>query len=453
MLALLLGCHGLDWRDCDDGFECATLEVDGAAVEVVRHLGATDRVVVLASGGPGVSSIDELEWLVTNWGESDPVMWQDTTWVAMDNRGVGRSDPLECVGDDWYDDVRAREPVPADDQEAAALRASRDAFQAGCLADRSADELARLDSGTYADDLDAFREALDADTLDYIGFSAGTFVGGLYAARHPDGVGRFVLDGVVAPDSTRDRFLRGQTVGMEAALERYFARCAADPECPAGPDPAALFDRLLAAAAVAPLPAPTDPLGRSASRNELRWAAASMMYGPRDDQLSDALAAADAGDAALLLAAADDGWGFDGAHYDPSYQRYWGIGCADQPWPAGWTEDDVWAFGREMEAESPRIGWDILTGELTCLGWPAPSPTLSFSASTADPLLLVNGRHDPATPFAGAEAMRDALGNGSTILPFDGDGHVAMFTDDTWCAYGAEREFLLTGATSVTACP
>jgi pimeloyl-ACP methyl ester carboxylesterase len=451
-MLLLLACRALDWQECDDGFECATLDADGAAIAVVRHAGGTERVAVFASGGPGVSSIDEIEWLVPNWGDDDPELWQDTTWVAMDNRGVGRTDPLDCVGDDWYADVRWREPIPATEEDAAALRASRDAFQAGCLADTPADELARLDSATYADDLDTFRDALGADTLDFLGVSAGTYVGALYAARHPDGVGRFVLDGVVGPDATRDGFLRDQTAGMEAALQRFFERCDVDPDCPIGPDAAAVYDRVLAASLAAPIPAPSDAHGRVATRNEVRWAVASLLYGPYDEDLGAALAAADAGDGGPLLLAGDDGWGFDGEHYDPSYQRYWGIGCVDQPWPSDWTEDDVWAFGRELEAASPRIGSSILTGELTCLGWPAAAPEVSL-ASTAPPLWLVNGLYDPATPYDGAEAMQDALGNGSTLLPFDGDGHVAMFTDTTGCAYEAERAVLLTGTTSVEACP
>jgi pimeloyl-ACP methyl ester carboxylesterase len=449
-----------DWLPCenaDDGspvtFECATLD---GGVAAVRHVAEprSDQWAIVASGGPGGSSIDLLAGLVAgSFGDNDPDLWRAVNWMAIDNRGVGQSGQIACVGDDWFDDLRARDPNPADDAARDGLVASADAFRAGCLADRSADDLALLGTPTYADDLDALRASVGADTVDFLGFSYGTWIGAVYAATYPEHVGRFVLDGVVAPDGTRDVFLRGQAEGFEVALERFFDRCADDEDCAVHDDPAGTFDALLAQARAEPLPAPTDPDGRTLSANDLRWAAASTLYGPYDEDFAEALAAAAAGDAGPMLAIADSGWDRDpetGA-YGPTLQGYWAIGCVDVPWPDGWVDEDVWAFAAELDADWPRMGAALVTGELNCMDWPVSAPEPSLEAVDAAPLLLVGGAWDPATPLQGAYDLKDALGNESIVLEYAGDGHVAMFNDG--CTYVAERGWILDGEAPPESCP
>ncbi len=456
VLALLAGCNrtsdieaGLPWADCGDGFLCADFAHDGGDLSVAWHPGADPEAPIgfLGAGGPGGSSVSLTRSLVTVWGGSDPEMWLDKGWIGLDNRGTGGSDPIDCVDAAWFDALRAHEPVPRDDAEAAALAASRDAFQDGCLSDRDADGLAQLGTPQHVADLHALADALALDTFDFMGFSYGTWLAAVFAAEHPDRVGRFVLDGVVGPEQQRQMFLLEQAEGFELALERFFERCAEDVACPIREDPAGVYDRLLAAAALAPLPAPSDPDGRALTHNDLRWAITNLLYGPDDENIALGLAEADAGDAALLLAAADAGYGRDPVtgEYDPLLQRYWAIGCLDMPWPADWTDDDVFAFGADLDALFPRVGSTLLTGELSCLGWPVQADPVSVDAAGSPPMLLVNGANDPATPLSSAIDLRAALGNGSALLTFEGDGHVALFTDGSGCTYLAEREFVLSG--------
>lgn len=459
MVAVLAGCSrasdveaALAWSDCGDGLQCADFVNDGGTLAVAWHPGEERDAPVgfLGSGGPGGSSTSLVRSLVTVWGPEDPEMWLDRSWMGLDNRGTGGSDPITCVDGAWFDDLRSRSPVPADDAEAAGLAASRDAFQDGCLAERGEDGLAKLGTPTHAADLAALADVLALDTFDFMGFSYGTWLAAVFATEHPERVGRFVLDGVVGPEQVRDAFLLEQAAGFELALDRFFERCAADAECPIHEDPAGTYDRVLAAARVAPLPAPSDPDGRALTANDLRWAVTTMLYGPDDATIAWGLAEADpegGGDAALLLAAADAGWGRDPdtGEYDPLLQRYWAIGCLDAPWPDGWTDEDVYAFGAELDLLYPRIGSALLTGELTCVGWPVRADPVAIDARDAPPMLLANGAYDPATPLGGAVAMRGALGNGSALLTFEGEGHVAIFTDATGCTYSVEREFVLTG--------
>lgn len=450
--------EALPWADCGEGFQCATLRSGDADLAVTWHPSTvpSDGVLVMANGGPGASSIGLLRNVMYYWAEGDPELWSDRNWVAMDNRGVGQSAQVGCVDDDWFDTLRLLEPVPATEAEADVLRDGRDEFQAGCLDEQGEQGLADLGTPIYADDLDTLRDTLGQETLDLIGYSYGTWIGAVYATLYPDRVGRFVLDGVVAPQTTRDIALRGQTEGFELALERFFDRCAADPECPIHDDPAGVYDRLLAASAVTPLAAASDPWGRTLGRNDMRWSASTLLYDPDDEGLAQALAEADAGDAGLLLAGADDGWGRDPqtTAYGSTLRGYWAIGCLDLPWPEGWTDDDVWAFGASLDEGWPRLGSALLTGELTCAGWPVTAPETRIAAPEAPPLLLVGGLYDPATPWDGADVMIDALDNDSRLLTFEGDGHVAMFGDPSGCVYTQERAFLLYGDDpGVQVCP
>ena len=122
--------------------------------------------------------------------------------------------------------------------------------------------------------------------------------------------------------------------------------------------------------------------------------------------------------------------------------------------PDGWTDEDVWAYGTSLDEGWPRLGSALITGELNCSGWPVQAPPVSVAAPDAPPMLLVGGRYDPATPFAGAEAMQQALENDTRLLAYEGDGHVALFSDVTGCVYEQERSFLLYGDDPQTgSCP
>ncbi|MEZ4235001.1 MAG: alpha/beta hydrolase [Myxococcota bacterium] len=427
-----------------------TLPVDGGEVTVARHLARRDdaRTAVVIAGGPGDSSIALLRDLLLGGTYEDPELWLDETWLAIDNRGVGVSDPIACVDSAWFDAMRGLEPVPGDDDAADALRASRDAFRAGCLADRDEASLARLDTATYVADLEALRIATGARELDLLAYSYGTRVAAAYTAAHPDRVGRVVLDSVVAPTATRDGWLDPQAEGFEVSLHRFFERCATNEACAVRDDPEGAYRALLDAAAAAPLPAPTDPAGRSLTRNELRWGVFGLLYYPQDALLGQVLDRARGGDAANALLMADGGWGRDPVTglYDNVYSASWSIGGTDLPWPEGWTDEDVWAYGAQMEADYPLLGWSTLSGELVCSGWPVRSEPIDFSAPDAPPVLLVNSRYDPATPWANADALREALGNGSVLLTYEGDGHIAELSDASGCIGDAMSRFLRRGA-------
>jgi pimeloyl-ACP methyl ester carboxylesterase len=68
--------------------------------------------------------------------------------------------------------------------------------------------------------MDILRAALGEEKLHYLGKSYGTYLGTTYADLFPSKVGRFVLDGVVAPDLTAEEINLGQARGLRGSHPR-----------------------------------------------------------------------------------------------------------------------------------------------------------------------------------------------------------------------------------------
>jgi hypothetical protein len=72
---------------------------------------------------------------------------------------------------------------------------------------------------------------------------------------------------------------------------------------------------------------------------------------------------------------------------------------------------------------------------------------------SAPPVLVIGTTHDPATPYSGAVALTEQLGN-ATLLTMDGDGHTA-FGGNSACIDSATGSYLVTGTVPPegTVCP
>jgi pimeloyl-ACP methyl ester carboxylesterase len=95
-----------------------------------------------------------------------------------------------------------------------------------------------------------------------------------------------------------------------------------------------------------------------------------------------------------------------------------------------------------------------LSATVGCLGWPSPAsnPQRRLSA-TGTPTLLINSRHDPATPYLWAQNVAAQLGPKATLLTYDGWGHVVY--GRTACVTSAVDRYLIVLRTPApaTACP
>jgi pimeloyl-ACP methyl ester carboxylesterase len=195
--------------------------VKTAITRPVLPPGDDRRPLVLEPGGPGDPGTSFAWWFVD---ALPPDLLAHFYPVGWDPSGVGISDPpIDCGS-------FAATDLPS---------------VAACI-EGTGDLLTHVGAADAALDLEDVRRALGVERLDYLGFSYGTALGAVYAMAHPDRVGRFVLDGAIAPDAGDPHGpLAGHTPDyaadeLDAVIARFHERCALTTQCAARPDSAAL---------------------------------------------------------------------------------------------------------------------------------------------------------------------------------------------------------------------
>jgi pimeloyl-ACP methyl ester carboxylesterase len=208
---------------------CATLRVpedrtfkDGRAIELAvawvpstAKSPARDPVVLLA-GGPGQSALEAFPTLYPAFRD----ILRHRHVVLVDQRGVGKSSPLECPKTLNDEALRVLDTAGVD--EARRLTAA-------CLQEIGSNVDARAyTTSAYIADLEDVRRALGIAQFNLVGASYGTRVALEYLRRHPASTRTVVLDSVVPPSL----FLGNEHAkNLEAAVDAQFARCVADAEC------------------------------------------------------------------------------------------------------------------------------------------------------------------------------------------------------------------------------
>jgi pimeloyl-ACP methyl ester carboxylesterase len=165
----------------------------------------------LVAGGPGQGSIHGFAPLLSAFAG----IRRERDIVMVDQRGTGGSNRLDCAMPDDALESGALEPAELRDlaQECLPTLRGRPEFYTTSIAVR---------------DLDAVRAALGYPRVNVYGGSYGTRVAQHYARRYPQQVRTLVLDGVVPPALA---LVPGIAIESQRALDRVYARCAADAEC------------------------------------------------------------------------------------------------------------------------------------------------------------------------------------------------------------------------------
>lgn len=153
--------------------------------------------------------------------------------VAVDPRGVARSEPVECLTGKQMDTYTEVDQTPDDASETQKLTTSLKGFAQGCEK-HSAKILPHVSTVEAARDMDVLRGILGDKKLNYVGASYGTFLGATYAGLFPDRVGRLVLDGAMDPSLSSLEMNRDQTAGFETAFQSFAADCIKHKNCPLG---------------------------------------------------------------------------------------------------------------------------------------------------------------------------------------------------------------------------
>ncbi|MEW1902246.1 alpha/beta hydrolase [Streptomyces sp. NPDC086147] len=448
----------LKWRDCGvEGFQCATLKapLDYAkpeageielAVSRVRATGPGKRIgsLLVNPGGPGGSAVGYLQGYA-GIGYPAPVRAR-YDMVAVDPRGVARSEPVECLTGPEMDAYTQIDQTPDDAAETDALGAAFKEFADGC-AKRSGKVLPHVSTVETARDMDVLRAVLGDERLNYVGASYGTFLGATYAELFPGRVGRLVLDGAMDPSLSAIDLNRDQTAGFETAFRAFAADCVAKADCPLGtgsvPAAGEALKKFFRAVDAEPLPTgESRKLGESLATTGV---IAAMYDEGAWPQLREALTQAKGGRGAGLLALADSYYEREpDGEYANLMAANAAVNCLDLPAAYRGPADAAKAVP-SFEKASPVFGAGLAWAALNCTYWPSPATGRPhrITAEGAAPILVVGTTRDPATPYKWAESLAGQLSSG-TLLTYEGDGHTA-YGRGSDCVDTAINTYLLEG--------
>ncbi|MDO0926473.1 alpha/beta hydrolase [Streptomyces sp. TG1A-8] len=455
--------QSLRWRDCGvPGFQCATLKApldyahpgSGDVRLAVARKKATGKAKPLGSllvnpGGPGGSAIDYLQQYA---GVGYPAAVRARyDMVAVDPRGVARSEPVECLDGPEMDAYTRTDSTPDDQKETNALVGEYRKFAESC-GTHAARLLRHVSTVESARDMDILRAVLGDPRLNYVGASYGTFLGATYAGLFPKRAGRLVLDGAMDPSLDARELNLGQTAGFETAFRAFAKDCVRHTDCPLGTkgaSPARVGDRLKAffrELDAHPLPA-GDADGRTLGEALATTGVIAAMYDERAWQrLREALASAmKEHDGAGLLVLSDSYYERDGhGRYSNLMMANAAVNCLDLP-PAFDGPEQVEKALPRFEKASPVFGEGLAWASLNCAYWPvkATGEPHRIEAKGAAPIVVVGTTRDPATPYPWAQALARQLSS-ARLLTYVGDGHTAYGRGST-CIDSAINTYLLLG--------
>ncbi|NIK60381.1 alpha/beta hydrolase [Kribbella shirazensis] len=448
-------------RDWANQYSGNDLQIAVSKVAPVK--GKPSRVVFGNPGGPGGAGLGMAPYLA-----SQAPLAKDHLAVGFDPRGAGGSSNVSCEGTPGYTmDARDRDPATRD-----LIAEASELAQPYC--DRqSRGLLPYVTTAQTVQDMDLIRQLLGFDTIDYVGYSGGTWLGAYYQTYFPEHVGRFVLDSNTDFTKTwMDTFV-SQPQAFERRFREDFATWAAkyDDQLRLGSSPGAIirrYERLRRA--LKQQPATEEFLDGAIKVTYDQNSLDQMISGDMYSKLDFPLLAAD-----LLfleeLSAAQAKGGPQAAqrHVDAlstTRQRqlvqradrtpiglrmlgedsedatFTAITCNDTPWPQGREHGEQLAA--RLGPHFPLIGWTM--AENPCFAWDRPNLTMPTPTGEGLPTtLMVQSVHDPATSYSLALSAHSRYA-GSRLVTVTGEGDHGVYGGVNRCADRIVNTFLTTGA-------
>lgn len=415
------------WRPCpqDATVECGSVSVpvdwarpDGARIEIaLARRKAADQArrvgsLVFNLGGPGIGgvqdTVDAPEFFSAE-------LLERFDLIGFDPRGVPGSPPVLCPAG-----VPSSPDNPATAEEYSRMLARLNAYDKACRR-LSGPVFDHADTLSVARDVEAIRAALGERTISMYMLSYGTLLGQQYAELFPHRLRALVLEGNLDHSLRRPAsFLTARARTAERAFQLFAQWCGGPSSgCPlSGQDVGKAFDVLMARAERGELRDPDFPdfvmtVEWLASRAEF-YAAIPPLWHAFGDYLA-ALRGQTAGPRA-------------GRNAEPpeTVDPYAAIFCADFRWPIRDFHELV-RLRDAVRHAAPRLRWTY-TGWRDVVGCQGrdittrnPQRPYRFSDRTP-PTLLVNSRHDVATPHEFAEKVSRRLPR-SALLTYEGIGH------------------------------
>ena len=436
------------WEECGQ-IECGKMVVpldyddpDGETIELslirVKARDEDQRLGVLLAnpGGPGASANDFVRlWRVLLAND----VRNRFDIVSFDPRGVGESSPIVCH--DTLQELVAVDPDPDNDAEWEAAKDASREFAEGCAEDFG-EILPHVGTKNVARDMDAIRAALGEEKLNYVGYSYGTSIGGVYADMFPDRIRAMVLDGGTDLSLGFEDANRTQMIGFERAFEAYLADCRARScSLASNGDPRDAVNEIVARAEEAPIPA--DDADRPAGPGEVQLGIISAMYSKLTwNSLTRALEQALAGDGSGLVKLTDSYLQRDGdGDYPNLIEANASVNYVDSECPK--DPEAYRALGDKYAKDAPTFGRSAATSGLSCAYWQAePDPVDTPEGKGAPPIIVIATTNDPATPYEWGVALSEQLESG-VLVTHRGEGHT-IYAQGNACIDDVVNAYLLT---------
>ncbi|MEC3982452.1 alpha/beta hydrolase [Amycolatopsis sp. H20-H5] len=447
-----LGTNGaavpaLKWAPCHGTFQCASAQVPlsyreptGPAISLaVIKLPASDPGRRLGSlffnfGGPGTDGVSELIRFGARYPDELRARFD---LVSFDPRGIGGSAPISCPGADKV--PAGGSPLRPEQHDAfyAASAAPGKACAAG-----SGDLLNHLSTANVARDMDLLRQGVGDQSLNFYGYSYGTYLGGTYANLFPDKTRALTLDGTLdlvanatgkpgqehAPVDVRADVAGSQ----QQELDKFFDECAAaGPKCAfSAGDPRQKFADIYAKLS-------QGPVGGTTLASLLKTIDSAEYQSGRWKRLAETLnALAGPAEGAAPAAVLDP--------YLPTHSPgFLAVQCSDSDNPKTPAEYDELA--KTERVRQPYFGLGAVFAMAQCVGWPGHDEDRyrgPWNRPRANPVLVLNNRYDPATPLHNAQATAGEPGDGH-VLVVDGFGHTSLNVHSA-CASAAVADYFTT---------
>lgn len=352
--------------------------------------------VFLLAGGPGQSAIGVAAFGDSMLGRLN----RRRDLVFVDQRGTGKSAPLQCPSLEKDDGMMEREQVIKKVNE---CKAELQKLPHG--------DLRFYTTSIAVQDLEAVRQAQNYGPINLVGVSYGTRVGLEYLRQYPQSVRRMVIDGVVPPELS--------LLGADAkvALQGIFDDCKTNSRCSqAYPDLEGRWKHLLSS-----LPKQTQfthprlgtEVNMTVSRDDVIGMVFRGLYSPTMTSLLPyAITQADQGKFGPL---ANLSGGFNlPSGTSMSMGMHYSVWCSEAN-----TKNP--SFDQNDEIAS------VMAGNYAriCADWPkgkVPAEFYSIPRSER-PVLLLSGGIDPVTPTKNGEYVAKALGDKARHVFIANAGH------------------------------
>lgn len=382
------------------------IEVHYLVVPALARNKQADPVLMLA-GGPGQSAIAVAPAVLSRLQRLN----NRRDLVFIDQRGTGRSAPLQC------DDDRKLPLAQAMDYQRQMDRIHDCRMQ---LMKLPYGDLRFFTTTLAMQDFDAVREALGAQQWNLVGGSYGTRAALEYLRQYPQHVRRTVLDGVAPPDMVLPS---GMSADSQAALDAAFAACDAEPQCKKNyPALRAEWDSLLksmprSVQVAHPLTGLPEQL--TLTREIVLRSVRGPLYAPVSaSALPPAIHAAAQGRYEGLLGLSGNTGASKATRL--AIGMHFSVVCAE----------DVPRMNAAANTANGRDFGDMDIAQYTrvCADWPRGDVPADFykTAAAPSPVLMLSGGIDPVTPPRHAERLAPLLGKQVQHIVVPNSGHGVM---------------------------